>query len=37
MLIFSILLPIPYNGPNDKVIRVRALAALIGRFWTGGN
>jgi hypothetical protein len=24
-------------GTNDKVIRARAFAALIGRFWTGGN
>ena len=25
------------SGPNNKVVRARARAALIGRFWTGGN
>jgi hypothetical protein len=37
MLIVSYSLPTSHAGPNDKIIRARALAALIGRFWTGGN
>jgi len=37
MLITSLSLPTSYAGPNDKVIRARAFAVLIGRFWTGGN
>jgi hypothetical protein len=37
MLVTSHSLPASYVGPNDKIIRARALAVLIGRFWTGGN
>ena len=37
MLIAAHHLPTSYTGPNDKIIRARALAVLIGRFWTGGN
>jgi hypothetical protein len=37
MLIASHSIPTSVTGPNDKIIRARALAALIGRFWSGAN
>ena len=37
MLIVSYSLPTSHAKPNDKIIRGCALAALIGRFWSGGH